>query len=101
MLEFNVPCTTLKDRVTGRVGHGIRMGPKPYLMYKEEYELVEFLINCSNMGYGKMRQDVMKLVECCITKKEDVTLRKSADRGLSNGWWVQFIQRCMSTVKFA
>ena len=52
-LEFNVPCTTLKDRVAGRVGPGVRMGPKPYQTYKEEHELVEFLINCSKMGYSK------------------------------------------------
>ena len=41
-LEFNVPRTTLKDRIAGRVAHGCNMGPKPYLTYEEEKELVEF-----------------------------------------------------------
>ena len=30
-LEFNVPRTTLKDRVSGRVIHGSNMGPKTYI----------------------------------------------------------------------
>ena len=68
-LEFNVPRTALKDRITDQVVYGCNMGPKPYLTYEEENELVEFLMNCSKMGYGKTRQDVMKLVEICVVKK--------------------------------
>ena len=60
-LEFNIPRTTLKDTVKGRVAHGSNMGPKPYLAYKEEKELVKININCSKMGYSKTRKDVMKL----------------------------------------
>ena len=30
-LEFGVPPTTLKDRIAGRVVHGTKSGPKPYL----------------------------------------------------------------------
>ena len=28
--DHGVPCTTLKDRVAGRVKHGCKFGPKPY-----------------------------------------------------------------------
>ena len=91
-LEFNVPRTTLKDRIAGRVAHGCNMGPKPYLTYEEEKELVEFLMNCSKMGYGKTRQDVMKLVESYIVKK-GITLEDNRGSKLSNGWWVRFLQR--------
>ena len=31
-----VPCTTLKDRLSGRVTHGVKPGPKQYLDPKEE-----------------------------------------------------------------
>jgi len=48
-LKCGVPATTLKDQVSGRVAHGSKMGPKPYLTYEEE-ELVTFLTNCSKMG---------------------------------------------------
>ena len=30
-LECNVPPTTLKDRIAGRVGPGSKIGQKPYL----------------------------------------------------------------------
>ena len=89
-IEFNVPCTSLKDRVAGKVPDGCNMGPKRYLTYEEESELVEFIIKCSKMGYGKTRQDVMKLVESCLVKKEDL---KRKSNKLSNGWWVRFLQR--------
>ena len=42
-LEFNVPCTALKHRVSGRVIHGSNMGLKMYLTYEEEKKLVDFL----------------------------------------------------------
>ena len=42
------------------------------------------------MGYRKTRQDVMKLVESCLAKKEDL---KRKSNKLSNGWWVRFFQR--------
>ena len=35
-LEYGVPCTTLKDRLSGKVVHGTSMGPKPYLTHEEE-----------------------------------------------------------------
>ena len=55
-LEYNVPCTTLKDRVSGRVIHGSNMGPKMYLTYEEEKESVDFLLNRAKIGYAKTRQ---------------------------------------------
>ena len=81
-IEFTVPCTSLKDRVTGRVLDGCNMGPKRYLTYEEESELVEFIIKCSMMGYGKARQDMMKLVDNYLAKKDDLKRRSNK---LSNG----------------
>jgi len=63
------------------------MGPKSYLTYEEE-ELVTFLTNYSKMGYGKTRQDVMKIVEEYITSKS-----RNLHKRLSNCWWVCFIQQ--------
>ena len=58
-LEYGIPPTTLKDLITGRVVHGTKMGAKPYLTNQEEQELVDFLINCSKMGFRKTRKDMM------------------------------------------
>ena len=57
-LEHGVLRTTLKDRLTGRVKHGTKPGPVAYLNQKEE-ELVKFLFECSSIGYGKTKREVL------------------------------------------
>lgn len=47
----NVPRSTLSDRVTGKVMHGKKSGPPPYLTCAEEQELVSFLLGCAAIGY--------------------------------------------------
>ena len=59
-LEHGVPPTTLKDRLSGRVKHGTKPGPRPYLSPEEEEELALFVVNCSKMGYGKTRRKVLQ-----------------------------------------
>ena len=54
-LDYGVPCTTLKDRLSGRVEHGRKPGPALYLNAVEEKELGEFLKSCASIGYGKTR----------------------------------------------
>lgn len=83
-----VPRSTLKDRLSGRVIHGTKPGPKPYLTVDEEAELSQHLLQASAMGLGKTRRDVKCLVEVCVRKKG--TLRGSA---VSNGWWDKFLKR--------
>lgn len=61
--DHGVPKTTLKDRVSGRIAHGSKPGPKPYLTSAEEKELAEFLKSCAKMGYGKTRRDVKGIAE--------------------------------------
>lgn len=56
-----VPRSTLKDRVSGKVIHGTKPGPVPYLTNDEEALLADYLLKCADMGYGKTRRDI-----CCI-----------------------------------
>ena len=86
-LEFQVPRTTLKDRISGRVVHGTNLGPKPYLTAEEEQELVNFLIKCSKMGYGKTRAEVLKIVKAALERKGKVKC------SVSQGWWIRFRER--------
>ena len=81
-LDYGVPRTTLKHRLSGCVEHGWKPAPAPYLSTVEERELAEFLKSCSSIGYGKTRKDVMHIAESVATEKG--TLRK--DR-ISQGWW--------------
>ena len=86
--ECHVPATTLKDRVSGRVAHGCTMGAKPYLTRKEEKELVNFILQCAKMGYGRTRQNVLRITEQYVRAKKGCNLRR-----LSNGWWNGFLKR--------
>ena len=49
--QYDVPRTTLRDRLVGRVQHGVKPGPKPYLNEVEEKDLAEFLEVTSSIGY--------------------------------------------------
>ena len=68
-VEYGMPPTTLKDRLSGRVRHDTKPGPRPYLSPEEEEELALFVVNCSKMGYGKTRMQVLQMVEEMTVKK--------------------------------
>ena len=59
--EHGVPRQTLRDRVNGRVVHGTKPGPKPFLSNTEENELSNFLLDVARAGYGKSRKQVKKI----------------------------------------
>lgn len=83
-----VPCTTLKDRLSGRVKHGTKPGPSRYLSTEEEKELADHLVEVAKVGYGKTRKQVMTIAE--NVAKEKSMLRK---KRISNGWWRRFRER--------
>ena len=83
-----VPRSTLNDRLSGRVMHGDKPGPKPYLTADEESELSVHLVTVSKMGLGKTRREVMGLVERYVKQKG--SLKCSA---ISDGWWKRFMER--------
>ena len=84
-----VPRQTLQDRVSGRVQHGVRPGPKPYLSSTEENDLAGFLVDASKVGYGKSRQQVKAIAACGIRDKGLL----DQDKVLSNGWYYSFMRR--------
>ena len=79
---FNVPTSTLKDRIYGRVKHGTNPGPVPYLTAEEERELYDFLIQSSLMGYGKTNREVLSIVQNTLI-----------DNFKGEGWWIRFLER--------
>ena len=85
--EFNVPRTTLEDRVSGKVQDGSRSGRARYLTDSEESELVKFLINCAKVGYPRKRTEVIAMVQqICDTRHEGEVC-------VTHGWWERFCQR--------
>lgn len=57
---FNVPRSSLGDRVSGRVANS---GPARYLTTAEENEIVQFLTRAAAICCGKSRKEVMGLVQ--------------------------------------
>lgn len=86
--QFNVPRTTLKDWLSGRVEHGSKSGPAPYLNKHEEEHLVEFPIQMTKIGYGNTKQEVITIVKWTIEKK-GLNVKKFN----GEGWWTWFKQR--------
>ena len=69
-----VPRTTLKDRLSGKVLHGTKPGPKCYLTCNEEHDLAEYLVEAAAIGYGKTRRQVLSIAG--QVAKEKGLLRK-------------------------
>lgn len=87
-LEFNVPKSTLHDRLTGKVLPGAVGGAPRYLDDDEEEELVRWLIGCAEVGYAKSIRDVRAIVGAIVAKKLNVE-----HATVSHGWWDRFRQR--------
>ena len=85
-LQFDVPKSTLHDRLTGKVVSGGQSGPMKYLSDEEEDELEEFLVGCASLGFARSRQQVIELVQ-------EVVTRKQRDVRVSHGWWESFRRR--------
>lgn len=85
---YGVPCTTLKDRMSGRVKHGTKSGRQRYLDKDEEQALADHLVQAASVGYGKTRREVKIITE--KVAKEKNLLRK---RHITDGWWRRFKER--------
>ena len=85
--DHGVPITTLKNRLSGRVVHGTKPGPVPYLNTTEE-ELVEYLSEANKMGYGKTWRQVKVIAERVATDKAVLHGAR-----ISDGRWRRFLQR--------
>lgn len=71
-----VPRTTLKNHLSGRVVHGTKPGPKPYLAQEEETVLCDHLTEAATKaGYGKIRTQVKLIVESVTKEKGQITFR--------------------------
>ena len=87
--EYNVPRTTLKDRIAGSVKHSSKSGPDPYLTLRLSKE-TEFLINVCKMECGKTKKEVVDIVRRTVKKKKE---KEGKDLGTFDveGWWKGFI----------
>ena len=68
----NVPRMTLQDRLSGRVVHGTKPGPVPYLNKDEKANLAEFLEVVSDVGCGKSKKQIKNMVESAACDKNSL-----------------------------
>ena len=87
-IEHGVPRTTLQDRILGKVVHGTKPGPKPYLEPIEENELSNFLVDTAKAGFGKTRKEIKALIEKVAREKGVLKKQK-----VSDGWFRRFKER--------
>ena len=85
--QHGVPRTTLHDRISGHVQHGKKPGPEPYLNREEEEDLVNFIEEVAEVGFGKTRKQIKAMVE--QTAREKQVLRKQK---ISDGWFKCFLR---------
>ena len=82
-MEFDVPKSTLHDRLSGKVTVRGQSRPQKYLTDEEEEELENFLTGCASVGFAKSRQQVIELVQ-------EVVHQKGLNVRVSHGWWESF-----------
>ena len=69
--KYNIPYTTLNDRVSGRVALRKQLpGPSSYLSADQEERLSSYLIAMAKIGYGIQRGEVPSLVKEILDKAE-------------------------------
>ncbi len=79
-LEHEIPYTTLKDHLSGKV---TKPGLSPYLTGKEELELKDYLVKCSEIVCGKTKRD--DIVRRTVQKKgREISMLKDGGYGLCN-----------------
>ena len=86
-IQYGVPKTTLKDRISGRVQHCTKPERVAYLTHAEE-ELLNFLFEFSWMVYGKTNAKFYKLSKMLAAKKKGSTLGCPISDGWT--WWHRF-----------
>ena len=85
-LMYNVPRSTLHDRVSGRIAMDSRPGRQPFLTMEEEEELVSFLLKCATIGYAHTRKEVLILMRRIVDSK-------GLDHSVTDNWWRRFRER--------
>ena len=90
--QYDAPATTLKDRISRRVKHGVKSGPQVFLAPEEDQESAAFLIDCCKMGSAKTKREVLQFAKRLVEKKrEKEGLEMVTFNG--EGWWHKFMKR--------
>ena len=67
--HYDIPPSTLHDRIRGKISAGAVSGAPRYLDEDEEKELVDFLLGCAEVGYPKTVKEVRVVVGKVVAKR--------------------------------
>lgn len=81
--EYDVPKSTLHDRIAGRLPVEGESSPQKYLIDDEEEELESFLCGFASVGFAQSRNQVMEIVQEALNQKGQRVI-------VSHGWWESF-----------
>jgi hypothetical protein len=80
---WNVPRTTLRDRLDGRVALGAKPGRKPHLNFSLEEKLVDYASNRAKLGIGFGKSQFLQYAGS-LAKKHKMNFKQGTP---SNKWW--------------
>jgi len=58
--NYNVPPTTLKNRISGRIKHRTKPGPQSYLTPEEENKLADFWLMLTRWAIERLNEKLFK-----------------------------------------
>ena len=88
--RYQVPLTTLRDRVDGRVNIDcVSSGPPPLFTQEQESYIVEYIKTMSEIGYGYTRAEVLSLASDYAV---DLGVREKGS-DLTMKWYYNFMRR--------
>ncbi|XP_062613890.1 uncharacterized protein LOC134275640 [Saccostrea cucullata] len=88
--RFQVPLTTLRDRVDGRINIDVASsGPPPLFTQEQESYIVEHVKTMSEIGYGYTRAEVLNLASDYAV---DLGIREKG-KELTMKWYYNFMKR--------
>lgn len=93
--NFNVPRTTLRNRLTGRPA---RRGPATVLTVEEEETLEKWIIDCSRKGFPRRKEDLFVSVKEYFDK--DATRQNPFTNNLPGTFFTPLPPRCYFFICF-
>ena len=90
-IKWNIPKSTLHDRLNGKVEYDRRSGPPSILTKVEENRLADWLIELAQRGFGRSKDDLLDAVKKLVEKDERKTpfvKNRPGDR-----WYRSFMKR--------
>lgn len=88
---YELPRTTLQDKVHNRVPDVGRPGPKPVLTQAEEEALSKYIKYMSQIGYGRVKDELLDIVQKILRK--DGRPNPFTDDRPGKDWFKAFMRR--------